>query len=582
MNTAAIYHRSLDNWCYPLDNKRLHIRLQTALDDVDGVTLVSGDPFDWAEGGWQTETTTLTKAGSNAVHQFWEAFVTPRWKRTKYYFVLRSGNQTWELGERGAEQAGTLATDLLHRNAFNFPYVNQADLFEAPSWVQRTVWYQVFPERFANGNPALNPPGTKPWGPGEVTNREYYGGDLPGLVSRLDHIADLGCNGLYLTPVFASASVHKYDTIDYRTIDPAFGTEDDLRALVDGCHRRGIRLILDAVFNHSGVRFAPWQDVLANGESSRYRDWFHIHDFSRLENRGHGNREAGYETFAFAGGMPKLNTANAEVKEYLLEVTRHWMSFGIDGWRLDVANEVDHGFWREFRRVVKGLNPDAYIVGEIWHDGMRWLRGDQYDAVMNYRYGNAVSDFVTGTDSVSHRMRRARTFADAIDTIDVSYPLNVLRNAFNVLDSHDTDRFLTRCGGNKAQARLGWLLLFVLRGSPCVYYGSEIGLEGGDDPDNRRCMPWEPEQQNREQWAFLQGLVKLRVQEAGLITFGERTWVIDEAEPEVLGLRIVGRGQNFVPGLTSVKSLDLTVNCTDAPRRGLAAWGYTLTMTVLP
>jgi glycosidase len=566
MNHAAIYHRSQDNWCYPLDSQRLHIRLQTAVNDVENVELVSGDPFDWAQSRWQTSRQAMKRSGQTAVHQYWEAEVEPDWKRTKYFFLIHSRGAVWELGERGLLESAAGMEALSpeqYRNAFNFPYINEADLYRAPDWVESTVWYQVFPERFANGNPALNPPGTKTWHRGPVTNREFYGGDLPGLVGKLDHIAALGCNGLYLTPVFASPSVHKYDTIDYQKIDPAFGTEDDLRALVKGCHERGIRLILDAVFNHSGVLFAPWQDVLKHRDKSRYADWFCIHDFDKLTpDAATANRQLGYATFAFAAGMPKLNTANLEVREYLLKATRHWMTFGIDGWRLDVANEVDHDFWREYRKVVKRINPDAYIVGEIWHDSMRWLRGDQYDAVMNYRYGNAVSDFVLGLN----RMDSALDFAQAIDGIDISYPLPVLRHAFNVLDSHDTNRFITRCGGDKVRARLGWLLLFLLRGSPCVYYGSEVGMEGGDDPDNRRCMVWEPEHQDLEQLEFLRGLTKFRIGEAELVNHGARKWVLDAAQPDLLGLAIEHKG----------RTLTVKVNRSAIPQAGLGAWGYRL------
>jgi glycosidase len=255
--------------------------------------------------------------------------------------------------------------------------------------------------------------------------------------------------------------------------------------------------------------------------------------------------------------MPKLNTQNPAVRAYLIEAAVHWTrTTGIDGWRLDVSNEVDQGFWREFRTAIKAVTPEAYIVGEVWHDAQRWLRGDQYDAVMNYRYGNAVSDFVLGTNGV----HRAADFARTIDAIDAQYPLPVLRAAFNVLDSHDTDRFITRCGGDRARARLGWLLLFLLKGSPCVYYGSEVGMVGGQDPDNRRCMVWDPAHQDRDQFAFLQALTALRIREADLITYGTREWVTDPVFPASLGLRITHRGRQVEATLWR------TAGPTDWPR----------------
>jgi len=572
VNIAALFHRSLDNWCYPLDSETLHIRLQTAADDVVAVDLVAGDPFEWKQKAWVQTTLALKKAGCDGHHDFWEATYRPPFKRTKYYFVVRgmTPGDLWIYGERGILPASE-ASQEFHRNAFVFPYINTIDLFRAPDWVQGVVWYQIFPERFRNGDPALNPAGVLPWHRGPVTNKEFYGGDLRGIVEKLDHLADLGVGGVYLTPVFTSPSVHKYDTTDYWSIDPAFGTEEDLKTLVDEAHRRGIRVLLDAVFNHSGTRFFAWQDVLTRGQSSTYADWFHIHDWAALaEGRG-------YETFAFAKGMPKLNTAHPAVRDYLIGVALHWIRVaGIDGWRLDVSNEIDQEFWRAFRKAVKAEAPQAYIVGEIWHDSQRWLRGDQYDAVMNYRYGNAVSDFVLGVN----RMAAAADFVHTVDGIDAGYTLPVLRAAFNILDSHDTDRFLTRCGGDKARARLGWFLLFLLRGAPCVYYGSEVGMEGGQDPDNRRCMVWDEKDQDREQYAFLKALIALRTREADLLTYGSREWQIDPSLPDRLGLRIIHQGK--VLEAWAHRSAD-GVAWPPAPGGVLleskGPWGYRITMS---
>lgn len=547
MNIAALFHRSLDNWCYPLDSTTLHIRLQTAADDVDFVELVAGDPFEWRDRQWVKTTSRLKKAGSDGLHDFWETTYQPPFKRTKYYFVVhgKSATDVWIFGERGILPASETNQEF-HRNAFVFPYINEIDLYRAPNWVSGVVWYQIFPERFRNGDPTLNPSGVLPWSRGPVTNKEFYGGDLRGIFEKLDHLADLGVRGVYLTPVFTSPSVHKYDTTDYLSIDPAFGTEEDLKTLVTEAHRRGIRILLDAVFNHSGTRFFAWQDVLQHGRQSRYAGWFHITDWLQLDrfraDPALPGGPHGYETFSFARGMPKLNTALPEVRDYFIGVALHWIRLaGIDGWRLDVSNEIDQEFWRAFRKAVKAEAPEAYIVGEIWHDSQRWLRGDQYDAVMNYRYGNAVSDFVLGTN----RMASAADFARTIDGIDAGYTLPVLRSAFNVLDSHDTDRFITRCGGDKARARLGWLLLFLLRGAPCVYYGSEVGMEGGHDPDNRRCMLWDEKDQDLDQYAFLKALIGLRSREATLFTLGNREWRLEAAHPDRLGLRITHQGRSL-------------------------------------
>lgn len=223
-------------------------------------------------------------------------------------------------------------------------------------------------------------------------------------------------------------------------VDPQFGNNETLEKLVDACHARGIRVLLDAVFNHCGKTFAPFLDVLEHGALSVYADWFHIRKFPLQVEEGIPT----YDTFAFEPTMPKLNTENPEVQEYLLQVAEYWVKeIGIDGWRLDVANEVDHRFWRLFRNRVRAVNPDAYILGEIWHDSMMWLLGDQFDAVMNYPLTYAILDFVN-TDQLD-----GNGFANTVGALLASYPQQVNEVAFNLLGSHDTPRLLTLCEDNK-------------------------------------------------------------------------------------------------------------------------------------
>src|SRR5699024_5658775 len=207
-----------------------------------------------------------------------------------------------------------------------------------------------------------------------------------GIIKHLDYLVDLGINGIYFTPIFKAHSNHKYDTIDYMEIDPQFGDKSTFKELVKACHEKGIRIMLDAVFNHSGYYFSQFQDVLEKGENSKYKNWFHIKDFPIQT-----DPVPNFDSFAFTSHMPKLNTEHPDVKQYLLDVATYWIKeFDIDGWRLDVANEVDHQFWREFRTAVKSVKQDVYILGEIWHDSMPWLQGDQFDAVMNYPFTNSA------------------------------------------------------------------------------------------------------------------------------------------------------------------------------------------------
>jgi glycosidase len=370
--------------------------------------------------------------------------------------------------------------------------------------VKDAVFYQIFPERFCNGDTTNDPPGTEPWG-GKPSTRNFFGGDIRGIVSRLEYIASLGVNALSLNPVFASGSNHKYNTRDYLRIDPAFGDETVFRELVDSCHARGIRIILDGVFNHTGVDFFAFADLKKNGAKSRYAGWYNVRSFP-VGPVGKPN----YDCWWGYGGLPKLVTGNPDVRRYLFDVTRHWLSAGIDGWRLDVPNEIPHEFWIEWRRLMKSVNPDAYILGEIWDDGSPWLQGDQFDGVMNYPFRASCIDFfaagkitVSEFDSALARQRRA-------------YPPGVNSGLYNLLGSHDTERFLTVCRGDVSIWKLALLFQMTYPGAPSIYYGDEVGMTGGKDPGCRGTMVWDPPQQNGGMLRFTRDAIALRKKCAGL------------------------------------------------------------------
>lgn len=369
--------------------------------------------------------------------------------------------------------------------------------------MKETVWYQIFPDRFANGNKNNDPEKVLPWASEAPALDNFFGGDFEGIINSLDYLTDLGINGIYLTPIFKAYSNHKYDTIDYMEIDPQFGDKETFKKLVDECHQRGIRVMLDAVFNHSGLYFSPFRDVLENQEKSKYKDWFHLHEFPVKD-----VYPPNYDTFGYVESMPKLNTENPEVRSYFLDVAAYWIEeFDIDGWRLDVANEVDHSFWKAFRKRVKSIKPDLYILGEIWHDALPWLEGDQFDAVMNYPFTLA------GLDYIAKEKIDTKQFADRLSKSYASYMENSNEVAFNLLDSHDTPRVLTECGGDIKKVRLLYALLFSFPGTPCVYYGDEIGMTGGEDPECRKCMVWDEEDQNTSLKNFIKQFIQLRFTE---------------------------------------------------------------------
>ncbi|MCM3789922.1 alpha-glycosidase [Domibacillus indicus] len=497
MFKEAIYHRPKNNFAYSYDPDTVHIRLRCKKGDLTHVSLLHGDSYILKDGIWVYDEEDMILAGSDMLFDYWMAEIKPAHRRLLYGFKCVSGDETIYYTERGFFDQAPEKT----ANYFNFPYINPADIFTAPRWVKDTVWYQIFPERFGNGDPRLNPPNTQPWG-GKPEFDNYFGGDFQGVIDHLDYLQDLGITGIYFTPIFKANTNHKYDTIDYLQIDPQFGDEALLRKLIDECHQRGIKVMLDAVFNHSGYFFGPFQDVLEKGEASKYKDWFHIRKFPLQE-----GDQLNYETFSFEKNMPKLNTENREVKDYLLNVASHWVkNFDIDGWRLDVADEVDHAFWREFRRTVKAIKPDVYILGEIWHDALPWLQGDQFDAAMNYRFVHAIVDFF------AQRKITAEQFKQEITHVYHSYPIPINEVAFNLLGSHDTPRLLTVAYDNKESVKLSYLFALSSPGSPCIYYGDEIGLTGGPDPDCRKCMVWDEDKQDRDLRAFIQKAIALRKQ----------------------------------------------------------------------
>jgi glycosidase len=386
----------------------------------------------------------------------------------------------------------------LFETSFAQSNVNVASPSFVPAWVKDAIFYQIFPERFANANPRNDPPKVEPWG-ALPKSKSYFGGDLQGIINKLDYIQSLGVNCLYLNPIFESNSNHKYHAKDYLKIDPAFGDEKVFKQLVDGCHSRGIRIILDAVWNHSGTDFFAFEDIKKNGKKSKYVKWFNIYSFPVGP-----PSKPNYECWWNLGDLPKLMTHNPEVRDYLYKVTEKWMKFGIDGWRLDVPNEIPHPFWIEWRKLVKRLNPDAYIVGEIWDDATPWLKGDQFDAVMNYRFRKACLDFFV------HEKTTSSEFGNALQTTLRSYPQEANYAMQNLLGSHDTERFLTLCKGDKQRMKLAWLFQMTYLGAPMIYYGDEIGMEGGKDPDCRRTMIWDEAKQDRELLAEMKKLIQMR------------------------------------------------------------------------
>jgi len=383
-------------------------------------------------------------------------------------------------------------------------------------WVKDAIFYQIFPDRFARSKAVTQSCRLQPWD-APPTRHAYKGGDLLGVVSRLDYLQDLGISAIYFNPVFQSTANHRYHTYDYYQIDPLLGGNSALRTLVEEAHRRDMRIILDGVFNHSSRGFFEFNHILENGSESPYLDWFLINSFPL--NAYAANGTPNYQAWWNLPALPKFNIANPVVREFLWSVGEHWIRQGIDGWRLDVPEEIDDiGFWQEFRHRVKRANPEAYIVGEIWQPAQGWLQGDQLDAVMNYPFSRACLGFFGG-DKLNTDYRPggfhlnaidAVAFADEIDSQLQLYDWEVTQVQFNLLGSHDTPRYRTLVSGDTQRVKLSVLFQMTFVGAPCIYYGDEIGMEGGADPDCRGAMPWNEELWDRDLLSYVQRCSALR------------------------------------------------------------------------
>ena len=381
----------------------------------------------------------------------------------------------------------------------NFEYQPDGrELFTTPDWVKEAVFYQIFPERFANGDPALNPPNISE--PHEKPKSDsFYGGDLQGIAQKTGYIKVLGANTVYLNPVFEAPSPHKYDTSDYMEICRNFGNHQIFDNMVKSFDENGIRFILDGVFNHTGESFWAFEDIKKHKEKSKYLDWYFIKKFPLIE-----DGKANYECWWNFHSLPKLNVKNPEVKEHLMQAASHWLERGASGWRLDVPNEIEHWFWKEFRQVVKKTKNDAYIVGEIWQNGSEWLQGDEFDAVMNYRFRDGCIEFFAKQKISSEE------FVKIVGSQLFDYKMQSNFAALNLLSSHDTARFLTVAKNDVRRVRMAIAFQFCYIGAPSVYYGEEIGMEGEKDPDNRRFMVWDETKWNKSLLETYKRLIRIR------------------------------------------------------------------------
>ncbi len=479
MKLDAILHIPMSEYAHGLDERHIVFRLRCARGDLRRCTLYYGDT------ACRVTPILFTPAPmelvlSDQCHDYYQLILDSPYQRLFYYFELDDG-------ERTLLYYGDVFTDHLvddRSEYFKLPFNHRADIAKVPDWVHDAVVYNIFPDSFASGEKSISlQPAEQRYN--GVLVKGKLGGTLWGVAENAGYLQELGVNCVYLNPIFAAGEYHKYDLLDYYHVDPCFGGDGAFRAMVDEFHRRGIRVIIDGVFNHCGWQFFAFDDVVRNQERSRYKDWFYHLEFPVVRP---DDPEAypDYACFGYERMMPKLDTANPEVRDYFAKVGAWWVrEFHIDGWRLDVASEVDDSFWRAFRTAVKGENPDALLIGEVWESAGHWLGGDMFDSTMNYDFRKHCRSFF-GERSID-----AVEFSGRLTNMLTRYRVQLLPAQLNLLDSHDVSRFLSLCGRDARPYRLAVLFLMSFIGMPTIFYGDELGVWGVLEAEYRAPMPWQ-------------------------------------------------------------------------------------------
>ena len=497
MNLAAVFHQPMSEYCFGLDETHIVYRLRCARGDVRQVTLSYGDT------ACRVTPIVFTAVEMELVawdetHDYWEVVVDSPYNRVYYYFTLFGTDGSW-IYYYGDEFTQVLVDE--RSEYFKLPFNHRADIAQVPDWARDALVYNIFPDSFASGQGEITGKGLTTTYQGQPVSSRL-GGTLDGVAANASYLKDLGFNCVYLNPIFAAGEYHKYDTLDYFHVDPCFGGDEAFRRMVDTLHGQGIRVIIDGVFNHCGWHFWAFEDVVEKQEQSPYCSWFYGLQFP-VERPEDPDAYPTYTTYAYERMMPKLDTANPDVRDYLLRVGVHWVQkFKIDGWRLDVASEVDDGLWRAFRQAVKAANPNALLIGEVWETARHWLAGDMFDSTMNYDFRrHCLRFFAQGSLD-------AAGFAARCGGMVMRYRQQLTGVQMNLLDSHDVPRFLTLCGGDQKRYRLAVLFQMTFVGMPTVFYGDELGMTGLEELNFRAPMVWDGG--DRELAEFFRRLAVLR------------------------------------------------------------------------
>lgn len=496
MEYAAIRHFADKRYCYAIAKGRFLIRLETKKGDAEKVILHVQDKYLRIQHVDTRREYAMKIAYSDNYIDYYEVMIDIDVVCLRYFFEIKdvSGKKVYYGNHNFYDES---ITDI--DRMFDCPQSpREEEIFEMPDWARNKVVYQIFPSRFASDQDIPE----EIWYQAPIDHKADLKGSLRGIINHLDYIKEMGIDIIYMTPIFSSNSSHKYNIDDYYNIDPSFGTKEDLKELVDKAHKLGMYVILDGVFNHTAIDFFAFRDIREKKEQSKYLNWYYIKDFPLVIEWG---KKPNYKTFSYAAFMPKLNLQNKETADYIINVASYWIKeCDIDGWRLDVADEVNHAFWKRFRREIKAVKKDVMIIGEIWHFASDFLEGDEWDSIMNYQFYYAVFDLV-----VLEKLT-ASSFVGNLNFMRGNLHKELEGYLWNFIDSHDTARFLYSVGHDIKRLKLAAALQLLLPGMPMIYYGDETALDGGPDPDCRRGMLWDESRQNAEIRDYYKNLIRIR------------------------------------------------------------------------
>ena len=478
MQLASVLHRPMSEYAFALDESHMVFRLRSARGDLRSVSFFYADRADMSSELPFTRVE-MPLVRRDMLYDWYEYTLETDWQRIAYYFLLSDGEHECRYA---GDQFEKMSAHIERAEYFQYPFNHKADLQKIPAWAREAIVYNIFPDSFADGEGKISCSGKQETWNG-FSSDSTWGGTVNGIRGNLRYIRSLGFNCIYLNPVFAAGAYHKYDLLDYEHIDPCFGTDEDFRALVEEAHGLGLRVIIDGVFNHVSWNHWSFRDVQKNGKASPYYDWFYeLPDPLRLPEEGETPE---YVCFSYVANMPKTNTACDSLKAYFCRIGEKWIrDYHADGWRLDVANELDDGFLRAFRKAVKAANPDALIIGEVWENAAHYMNGDMLDSAMNYDFRRFCTQFF------AESILSAEEFDLRVSSLLMRYKQQATEAQLNLLDGHDVCRFLTLCGGDLDKMEAALVFQMTFPGMPGVFYGDEKGMTGLSEAEYRQPMKW--------------------------------------------------------------------------------------------